>query len=169
MLVLSHDKAVEEVVLGPGGVKEVAAKGTLVLDSSTVHPNTSRKMAEALAEKGIGYMDTPVTGSRPQSVEAKLVFLVGGSSEQVARATPLFEAMGRKHVHFGPTGAAACAKLCNNMMALINLAGFCESMAIGKKFGLDPKQVYAMISESGGRSWMSELKGPKVLSGGVFA
>jgi 3-hydroxyisobutyrate dehydrogenase len=50
------------------------------------------------------------------------------------------------------------------MMALINLAGFCESMAIGKKFGLDPKQLYGMISESGGRSWMSELKGPKLLN-----
>jgi 3-hydroxyisobutyrate dehydrogenase len=137
----------------------------LVIDSSTVHPNLSKEMAAAFAAKGIAFLDAPVTGSRPQAEDGKLFFLVGGPREACERAIPLFEAMGRKHLHLGANGSGACAKLCNNLCGFVNLAAFCEAMVIGKRFGVEPQQLFEVISNSGGRSALSDVKGPKILRG----
>ena len=165
VLMLSDDAAVREIALGPDGVLANAKPGSLVIDSSTVHPGLSRELGRSFAAKGIGFLDAPVTGSRPQAEEGKLFFLIGGPREAYQRAIPLFEAMGRKHLHLGANGSGACAKLCNNLAGFVSLAAFCEAMSIGKSFGLDSEQLFEVISNSGGRSAVSDGKGPKILRG----
>ncbi|MBI4023367.1 MAG: NAD(P)-dependent oxidoreductase [Verrucomicrobia bacterium] len=163
LLMLADDAAVKQVVFGKGGLRANGKAGLLVIDSSTVQPGLSQKLAAAFAEKKIMFLDAPVTGSRPQAEDGKLFFLVGGSRAAYERAIPLFEAMGRKHLRLGTNGAGACAKLCNNLAGFVNLAGFCEAMAIGKRYGLAPQQLFEVIRNSGGRSGMADVKGPKIL------
>lgn len=140
------------------------AAGLLVIDLSTVLPAISLEVASALAGKGMLLLDAPVTGGRLQAEQGALLFLVGGPRHAYQRADPLFEAMGRRHLHLGNQGMGACAKLCDNLMGLANLAVFCEGMAMGIRYGLDPAQLYEVISNSGGRSALSDDKGPRILT-----
>lgn len=163
VIMVSDDRAVRAIVQSEDGILHYAKSGTLVVDSTTVHPQTSREMARALAQRGITYIDAPVTGSRKQAEEASLLFLVGGSERDVRRASPLLQAMGRKHVRLGPIGAGACAKLGNNMLGLIHMAAMAEAYSLVERFGLSLEAFHDIISQSGGRSAMSDLKGPKIL------
>ncbi len=165
LLMLADDAVVKQTVFGEGGIAANGKPGALVIDSSTVHPRLSREIGAALAAKGIGFLDAPVTGSRPQAEEGKLFFLIGGPREAYQQAIQLLDAMGRKHLHLGDNGAGACAKLCNNLCGFVNLSAFCEALAIGKRFGLEPQQLFEVISNSGGRSAVSDGKGPKMLRG----
>lgn len=160
---LSDDEAVERVLTGEDGILAHGRAGMLVIDSSTIHPETSRRVAVALQKQSIDFLDAPVTGSKPQAEAGKLFFLVGGPAAAYERALPLFDAMGRKHVHLGENGMGTCAKLCNNMAGFINLAGFCEALMIARSFGLEEQKLYEVISDSGGRSAMSDGKGAKIL------
>ena len=165
VIVVSDDDAVRAVVQGDDGILAAAAPGLLVIDSSTVHPDTSNAMATALGRKQVTYLDAPVTGSRPQAEQGKLFFLVGGPEAGYRAAVPLLEAMGRKHLHLGPTGLGSCAKLANNMLGFIHMAALSEALSMGKRSGLDPKLLHEVISHSGGRSAVSDGKGPKMIAG----
>ena len=169
VLVLANDQAVTDVVLGEQGVLSGGRRGSIVVDSSTVHPRTSKATAEALAKKGIGHLDAPVTGSRPQAESGELQFLVGGQAEHVRACTPLFEALGKRHVHLGPTGSGACVKLANNAMVAIHMAAVAEAANIARRYGVAPEQFLDVILHSGARSAMAEFKGPKMLRGDFHA
>lgn len=163
ILMLADDAAVDAVITGCDGVIDGGKDGLIVLNCSTVHPRTNQRLARALSERNITLLDAPVTGSRPQAEAGQLYFLVGGDEATYRRCIPLLEAMGRGHIHLGPVGAGACAKLGNNLMAFINLSGTIEALEIAARFGLAPQKFLEVISNSGGRSAMSELKGPKIL------
>ena len=165
VLMLSDDAAVESVVNGDGGIARNGKRGLVVIDSSTILPATAQAMARTLAAAGIDYLDAPVTGSRPQAEAGKLFFLVGGPAPIYERCRPLFEAMGRRHIHLGDTGSGACAKLGNNFMGLINLLGYCEALTMVERFGIKPEQFASVINDSGGRSAFSEMKTDKMLRG----
>ncbi len=165
VLMLSDDDVVRGVITAEDGVASRARRGTVVVDSSTVHPHTSQQVAESLRRRDIAFLDAPVTGTRREAEDGSLLFVVGGDRDDYDRCRPLFEAMGRDSIHMGPHGAAAAAKLANNMMCVINLAGFGEAMATIRRFGLDPQRFFDFLSGSGGRSAMSQRAGPKILSG----
>jgi 3-hydroxyisobutyrate dehydrogenase-like beta-hydroxyacid dehydrogenase len=165
VVMVSNDAAVKEVVLGSGGIVGAAKPGTYVIDSSTVHPRTARDCSAALKAKGVHHLDAPVTGSRKQAEEGILAFLVGGTRDAYEACAPLFDTMGKRRFHLGPSGAGASAKLCNNLMGAIHIAALSEGMSLAAKCGLDPKQFFEVISQSGSRSAMVDVKGPKILSG----
>ena len=165
VVMVSDDEAVEQVVLGDGGVLQHAPAGAVVIDSSTVHPDTSRKLAEQLATKRIDFLDAPVTGGPSHANEGQLFFVIGGDEAVYRRCLPMFEVMGRRNLYAGATGSGAAAKLGNNMLCAVFTAAIAESMVMVKRFGLDPAVFFELIRNSGGNSAMTEWQVPKMLAG----
>ncbi len=163
ILMLADDAAVEQAIVGQQGILAGGQAGLVVINCSTVHPDTNRRLAGMLAARNIQMLDAPVTGSRPQAETGKLFFLVGGEVETYQSCIPLFETLGRGHIYLGPVGAGACAKLCNNLMGFINLAGLVEALQLVERFGLAPEKFLEVVANSGGRSVFSEIKGPKIM------
>jgi 3-hydroxyisobutyrate dehydrogenase len=150
---------VEQVLFGEGGAAEGLGEGALVIDMSTIAPSASRKIAERLAEKGIGFVDAPVTGSRPKAESGTLTIMAGGSDDDVARAMPLFEAMGERVVHVGPQSHGAMAKVIANTVTAINAAAIAEALTMARTAGLDLQRFLEVARAGSSGSTMLELKG----------
>ena len=161
---LTADTAVEEVIFGPNGVHAGAQPGLIVVDSSTISPKTSVRIASQLAEREIDFLDAPVTGSEPQAEEGVLTFMVGGKKEVFERCVPLFDAMGKVAYHMGGQGTGSQAKLGNNTMAAIHLLAMSEALTMVSKAGVDPELFLQAISGGGGQSRMVDTKGSKVVN-----
>lgn len=163
---LTDDAAVEQVYLGDNGILSACqsdSKPHIVMDCSTIYPVTSQMLAEKLAALGVDMLDAPVTGSEPQAIDGVLTFIVGGKREAYETCTPLFDAMGKKAVYMGASGAGANAKLANNMLVAANLTALAESLTLVQKSGGDPQLFLEVLAGGGGRSGMAEMKGPKIL------
>jgi 3-hydroxyisobutyrate dehydrogenase-like beta-hydroxyacid dehydrogenase len=166
---LTDDVAVEEVYLGEQGIVSACKDSSgrrpqIVIDCSTIYPVTSQKLAAELASVGVVMLDAPVTGSEPQAIEGVLTFIVGGNQEAYDQCTPLFDAMGKKAVYMGTSGAGANAKLANNMLVASNLVALSESLMMIQKSGGDPELFLEVVSGGGARSGMAEMKGPKMIN-----
>jgi 3-hydroxyisobutyrate dehydrogenase-like beta-hydroxyacid dehydrogenase len=108
---------VEAVLFGDDGAAEGMAEESLAIDMSTIAPDASRAIAARLAERGVGFLDAPVSGSSPKAEDGTLTIMVGGEAADFERAKPLFEAMGELVVHVGPQGDGSTIKLINNTVA----------------------------------------------------
>lgn len=161
---LTADQAVEEVILGEKGIIKGAHAGLIVVDSSTISPNTSKKLADILLNKGIEMLDAPVTGSEPQATEGILTFMVGGKKEIYEKCEPLFYVMGKQAYYMGENGSGSYTKLANNTMGAINLLSFSEAITMAAKSGIDPELFIKVVSGGGARSGMMDNKGPKILN-----
>ncbi len=116
ILSLPTSDVVEAVVFGADGVLASAKAGLLVVDTTTADPNSTRKVAAALAEKGVRFIDAPVSGGPKGAITGTMTMVLGGAAEDVAAVTPVLEAMSAKRVHVGPVGAGHVTKLLNNLM-----------------------------------------------------
>jgi 3-hydroxyisobutyrate dehydrogenase-like beta-hydroxyacid dehydrogenase len=154
---------VDQVLLGPDGAAMGLAEGGLCIDMSTIPPTAARAIAERLAERGIDFLDAPVTGSRPKAEDGTLTIMVGGPPESLERARPLFEAMGQQVIHVGPTGHGAMAKLINNTVGAINAAALGEGLVLARESGLDVDALRQVIGSGSGSSAMLELKAGPML------
>ncbi|WP_163538440.1 NAD(P)-dependent oxidoreductase [Gracilibacillus sp. YIM 98692] len=161
---LTADQAVEEVYLGEKGIIKGIHAGLIVVDSSTISPNTSKKVADNLLNEGIEMLDAPVTGSEPQAIEGILTFMVGGKKEIYEKCEPLFYVMGKQAYYMGENGSGSYTKLANNTMGAINLLSFSEAITMAAKAGVDPELFIKVVSGGGARSGMADNKGPKVLN-----
>ena len=151
---------VEAVYGGDGGVLSAARAGTLCIDMSTVDPAASRRVAAAAAERGIRFVDAPVSGGTPRATDGTLAIMVGGSPEDFQAARPALEAMGANVIHVGPVGSGEVAKLCNNLIAGVAAVAVSEAFRIAEGFGVDPKVVTEVISKSSGNTWLMENMHP---------
>jgi 3-hydroxyisobutyrate dehydrogenase-like beta-hydroxyacid dehydrogenase len=149
---------VEEVLFGDDGAAEGLREGGLVVDMSTIAPTAVKTIAGRLAERGIGFVDAPVTGSKPRAEDATLTIMAGGSPEDFARARPLFDAMGQLIVHCGPSGHGAMVKLLNNALAAINAAALAEAIEVAEHYGLDTDRLVQVMSAGSAKSTMLDLK-----------
>jgi len=157
---LPASRHVEGLYLGePGLLAEIAA-GTLVLECSTIAPESARKVAAAAAAAGIRMLDAPVSGGTGGAAAGTLTFIVGGAAADLEAARPYLQAMGRNIFHAGEPGAGQVAKICNNMLLGILMAGTAEALALGVANGLDPKVLSDIIAKSSGRNWATELYNP---------
>lgn len=161
---LTADRAVEEIVFGENGLINGAKAGQIVIDCSTISPNTSIKLAQELGKLGIEVLDAPVTGSEPQAVEGILTFMVGGKKEVFEQCIPLFEVMGKNAFYMGENGAGSYTKLANNTMGAINLLSLAEAITMVTKAGIDPELFIKVVSGGGARSGMIDTKAPKILN-----
>jgi 3-hydroxyisobutyrate dehydrogenase len=137
-----------------------AKPGTLLLDSSTIDPDTSKDMAALAKAKGVTYLDCPVSGGVVAAKAGTLTFMVGGPSKEYSEIEMLLLGMGAKVVHCGQVGSGQAAKICNNMLLGITMIGTAETMNLGMRMGLDPKLLAGIINSSSGRCWSSEIYNP---------
>ncbi len=151
---------VESLYLGDGGLMAQIAPGTLVIDSSTIAAETSRKVAAAGASRGVAVIDAPVSGGTGGAVAGTLTFMVGGSEADLERARPVLEKMGANIFHAGGAGAGQTAKICNNMLLGILMIGTSEALALGVANGLDPKVLSEIMRRSSGGNWALEKYNP---------
>ncbi len=162
---LPDPKAVRDAWLGDGGIVAHAETGTLCIELSTIDPQTMRDAAEAASARGLAVIDCPVSGSPAEAGAGKLVLIVGGDKNDVARAEPLLKVLGTDWKHTGPAGTAKVVKLVNNMMAMGNVLVAAEAFALGVAAGVEPAKLYEVLSVSGGRSHHFTKRFPNALKG----
>ncbi|MFE6865562.1 2-hydroxy-3-oxopropionate reductase [Kitasatospora sp. NPDC057692] len=131
------DPQVEQVILGEGGVLENVRPGALVIDMSSITPQTSIRVEEAARAKGVRTLDAPVSGGEAGAVEAVLSIMVGGSVADFAEARPLFDALGTTVVHVGPTGAGQTVKAANQLIVATNIQVLAEAVVFLENAGVD--------------------------------
>ena len=158
--ILPSSGNVEAAYLGAGGVLEGVASGRLCVDMSTIDPGTSQRVAARLAERGVRFIDAPVSGGVGGATAGTLAIMVGGAAGDFAEAKPVLDAMGTNIIHVGAVGAGEVAKLCNNLIAGVAFAAVSEAFRIGEAFGVDPKVLTAVIAKSSGATWVMERNHP---------
>ena len=136
------------------------SSGTLVIDSSTIEADVARSVAHIAKERGIEFIDAPVSGGVGGAKAGTLAFMVGGELAQFDKALPVLECMGKNIFHAGDHGAGQIAKACNNMMLAILMAGTCEALNMGMKNGLDPKVLSDIMKQSSGNNWALQVYNP---------
>lgn len=157
---LPASRHVEGLYLGDDGLLQRIAPGTLVIECSTIAPESARKVAAAAKEPGLRMIDAPVSGGTGGAAAGTLTFIVGGEAADLEAARPYLEKMGKNIFHAGDSGAGQVAKICNNMLLGILMAGTSEALALGVANGLDPKVLSNIIAKSSGRNWATELYNP---------
>jgi 3-hydroxyisobutyrate dehydrogenase len=158
--IVSDDEATRAVMLGAQGALAGAAKGCIIIDSSTNTPAMAREVARAAAERGCLYLDAPVSGSLKQAQGRELVFMVGGPQESFDKAQPLFAAMGRMAKRAGESGAGATIKLINNMLSGTMTAAVAEAVQIAEAAGIGRDAALEILSEGAAASRLLKSKMP---------
>lgn len=143
---------VEATYLDPGGLVERARPGTILIDLSSVLPSTPRKIEPRAKERGVHFLEAPVSGGVSGARAATLAIMVGGDAAPLERARPVLRAIGPNIFHVGPVGSGNIVKAINNMMACVNGLAVMEGLAVGVKAGLDPMTVYEVVKASSGGS-----------------
>src|SRR5712691_5828113 len=158
--ILPSSGNVEAAYLGAGGIIDGVAKGRLCIDMSTIDPGTSQRVAARLAERGVRFVDAPVSGGVGGATAGTLAIMVGGAAGDFAEAKPALDAMGTNIIHVGAVGAGEVAKLCNNLIAGTAFVAVSEAFRIGAAFGVDPQVLTAVIAKSSGATWVMEHNHP---------
>ncbi|HTS01112.1 MAG TPA: NAD(P)-dependent oxidoreductase [Thermoanaerobaculia bacterium] len=154
---------VEGVHLGAGGTAEGASPGAVVIDSSTIDAARARAVASGLAAKGIAFLDAPVSGGQKGAVEGTLTFFVGGDAAAFEKARPVFEAMGKRTTHLGPSGAGQLGKAVNQILVANNLMAVSEALAFAAKSSLPLEPLHEALVGGAARSWALEVLGRKMI------
>jgi 2-hydroxy-3-oxopropionate reductase len=163
ILMVTGTTDVEEVLLDKNGVVESARPGSVVIVMSTISPTATRRMATALAVRGIQMLDAPVTGGPAGAQNATLTIMVGGDPDVLERVRPLLACLGTTIVHVGGQGAGETTKACNQLALLITAEGSAEALALARKCGLDPRTVRQVLLTGIAGSRVLELFGGRMV------
>ena len=154
---------VEQVLFGDDGAVHGAAPGTLFIDMSTIAPADARRIGAAVAERGLAFVDAPVSGSAPKAQDGTLTIMAGGSEADVERARPYFEAMGEVILHVGELGQGQAVKVISNAVGATNCATLAQALVVGKAEGIDLPSLVKVLGASSGASYMVTLKAERML------
>lgn len=157
---LPASRHVEALYLGEAGILAHIGQGTLIIECSTIAAQSAITVAKAATARGLAMLDAPVSGGTGGAIAGTLTFIVGGEVDVLERARPVLGAMGKNIFHAGSYGAGQTAKICNNMLLGILMAGTAEALALGMANGLDPHVLSDIMSKSSGRNWALELYNP---------
>lgn len=160
---LPNGAIVESVYIGGEGSEallDAIPKTALVLDCSTVAPANSRRVGAEAIKRGIQFVDAPVSGGVAAAAAGTLAFMVGGSEANFEASKPVLQAMGANIFRAGDVGAGQVAKICNNMLLAIHMAGTAEALQLGIDNGLDPKALSDIMLKSSGCNWSLEKYNP---------
>ena len=155
--------AVERVIFGPDGALPSLKEGAIIVDSSTISPSATVQFAQRANEKGVHWVDAPVTGSKIGAENGQLIFIVGGAQEPVEFLDPLFKSMGKQVIHVGPVGKGQSAKLGMNLMIALIYEGFAEALTLTQKLGVEPQKLIELIGASMLKNGVVDYKAPFVL------
>ncbi len=161
---VSDTPDVEEVVLGPDGIAEGAAAGSLLVEMSTISPRVTRRIAERLEERGVAMLDAPVSGGSEGAEKGTLSIMVGGEADSLERAMLALRAMGRQVTHVGPIGTGQTVKLVNQIVVVVNMLAAAEGLLFAQAAGAEPARALEAITGGAAGSWMLENRGPQVLA-----
>jgi len=165
MIIVTDSAAVEEVVTGKGGILETLRPGTTVIDSSTISPVVSRRLACHTAGKQASWLDAPVTGSKHLAAKGELTFMIGGDRDALERVMPVLQALGKKHIYCGQHGAGLAAKLSQNVIQAAMVEIFSEGFVLATRAGVRPEVLFEVINSSLARSDLIDFKAPFVFKG----
>jgi len=154
----------EAVIAGERGILHGARSGHIVACMSTIDPFAARRLAEALAARGIAMVDAPVSGGTERAASGALSIICGGKAEAFEACRDLFEGMGKNVFHVGGLGQGLAVKLVNNMLIQVNVVAVAEALVLGVKAGLDLRTLYEVVRVSTGNSFAWETRVPKILA-----
>ncbi|MCG6920378.1 MAG: NAD(P)-dependent oxidoreductase [Acidobacteria bacterium] len=160
---VSDTPDVEKVVLGDRGVIEGVRAGSLVIDMSTISPRATGEIGRRLAEKDVHMLDAPISGGSEGAAKGTLSIMVGGEADQVERAMPFFQAMGKAITHVGPLGSGQKVKLVNQILVVVNALAVSEALLFAQAGGLDLEKTLEAVVPGAAGSWMLQFRGPQVL------
>ncbi len=153
---LPSGEYVRDAALGANGLIEGCSGGELLIDTSSCEPWLTLETAAQLAERGIAMVDAPTSGAEMGAKAAELVFMVGGSEADVARAKAYLDIVGRAVFHLGPLGSGHSMKSINNLITAVNFLATAEGLALGTRLGLDPGVMTDVLNVCTGMSWVSQ-------------
>jgi 3-hydroxyisobutyrate dehydrogenase len=163
---LPNSPEVEEVLAGPDGLEAGMGRDAMLVDLTSGIPETSRRIAERLSNRGIGWLDAPVSGGTAGAEAATLTIMVGGEAPVFSRVLPVLELFGKRIVHVGPAGAGHALKAVHNMLIAVNVFALGEGLTTLARAGVAPRTALEVINNANGRSFVSERLVPeRVLSG----
>ena len=145
---LTNDEAVHSVYTGPQGVLEHIRRGSMIIEMSTVSPETSRELYRLGAARGVSVLDVPVSGSTPAAEQGSLTLLCGGDEESFHAAEAIFTAIGRQHFYMGPSGSGNTMKLVVNTLLGVGMQAIAEAVVFGEKAGLDRQRLLDVLSKT---------------------
>ena len=160
---LPNSPQVSAVALGKDGIANNAKPGTLLVDMSSIAPLAAREIHDGLKAKGIRMIDAPVSGGEPKAIDGTLSVMVGGTQKDFDEAKPIIEKMAGSVVRVGEIGAGNIAKLANQIVVAVNIAGLAEAMTLSAKAGVDPELVFQAIRGGLAGSTVMEAKAPMML------
>jgi len=163
IVMVSDTPDVDQVVAGPRGVIEGVRPGSVVVDMSTIAPQTERALDAKLRARGAALIDAPVSGGDVGARDATLAIMAGGDPEAFERVRPALALLGRAITYCGPTGSGQLAKLCNQILVSVTLLGVSEALVFARKNGLDPSIMIEAVSGGAAQSWQLTNLGPRII------
>jgi 3-hydroxyisobutyrate dehydrogenase-like beta-hydroxyacid dehydrogenase len=161
--IVSDPPALETVLWGPKGALGGLGRGSVLVDSSTVSPALERRVAQACAERGVEFLDAPVTGGTWGAEKGEVVFMIGGEKKTLDRVEPVLLAMGKRFFHLGPHGAGQTVKLAMNMLYALEVQAFAEALALVAGAGIPGERLVEVMESSMGRAPLLDVKAPLLL------
>jgi 2-hydroxy-3-oxopropionate reductase len=155
---------VEEAVLGADGILSGSKSGSLIIDMSSISPLVAQKVAAACAEKGVDYIDAPVSGGEPKAIDGTLAIMVGASEALYQKAEPILKCTGSSVTLTGPVGAGNTTKLANQIIVACNIAAMGEALTLATRCGLNPEVVMNAIKGGLAGSAVLNAKGPMLIA-----
>lgn len=164
-LCLPDTETVEEVLFGGEGMAGALKPGQILIDCSTIHPLAARRIHRTLRERGIHFLDAPISGMEARAKAGTLTIMVGGEESAYHQVRPALEAMGNTVLYLGASGNGQIMKMINNVLFDIHCAALAEILPLAVKMGLDPEQVVAVARKGTGQSFALDNFGPLILEG----
>ncbi len=165
LLSLPDSSVIERVVLGEEGVLTHARVGQVVIDLSTADPRSSVRLHDALAERGVEFLDAGISGGAAAAEKGSLTLMVGGGGDALARVTPVLERFASTIVHMGAPGSGHVTKVLNNFLNGVALAATSEVMVAGRRAGLDLERLLEVLNASSGVNFATLNRFPKIIHG----
>lgn len=161
--IVSDPGALEEVLWGQNGAIEGLRRGSAFIDSSTVSPDLVRKIGKTCKERGVGFLDAPVTGGTWGAEKGELVFMVGGENEVLERAKPVLETLGKRIFLLGPNGTGQTVKLAMNLILALQVEALAEALALVSTEGIPGERLIEVLQSSMARAGVLDVKAPLML------
>lgn len=162
---LPNSPHVKTAVCGPDGVLEGAKPGTILVDMSSIAPLAAKEVAAACAQRGVIFLDAPVSGGEPKAIDGTLSIMVGGDNQAFQTVYDLLLVMGGSAVLCGDVGAGNTTKLANQVVVALNIAAVAEAFTLARLSGVDPAQVFSAIRGGLAGSTVMDAKVPMLLEG----
>jgi 3-hydroxyisobutyrate dehydrogenase len=165
LICVSDTPDVEGVLFGEEGLAKGLRSGATVVDLSTISPSAAKRFGQTLAEKNIAFLDAPVSGGSEGADKGTLSIMVGGEEDVFNRVKPIFEAMGTRITHMGPSGSGQTTKLMNQILVVVNMLAASEALMLGRAADIDLLKAVRAVEAGAGGSWMLSQRAPQAIDG----